>query len=1408
MSLPYRPQLYNHNAIGIITLKEPVILLDVYSVMFQDKLLNQVPVQTESGKLTSYVKERLELTVELEQSVEANHGDYVREHMYINGCQLGRQPKAPHFVMDVDKSLHDNYIVTIKFDDMDINRMFNITLKFNNAISGVAEEFMLHHVPGTNKTNYCAKHGINISNTRSSYMLLRTNPALAGNIKLVCTSDDKIYLDTFKEYTENILSHRSYRKQPVGKEGNYPLDVFNTFSSLDPEILMQLKKEYRQKYNSTVYTDIKYQYMSDYEYGASENYDNLYSETMKILAPLYIGERVPDYFIIFRADIDKLPNPTDPDGLTATDAYDGPVDAEIDFTDTISSRYKSYIDTEEVFKHASTVKIFDLRNSTNIGSYLNGYQTIAEPYINKSLFINFHTFYNRVNSFRPNTAARIENRYEISGIAYKAGEMVHYKQSTNFWWTNQNICDDDLTNLYRSNSLLHPNILNLEFMFNDETAEEFKSYNYFGLYVTENQLKSISHVINVHNDSKNITEAFDTEGQQFNLYQEMETLLTALKSGTRLFSVSTNDSVAVVKNNDEVLKFVKTNVVNKPGSMIGQAAYKQISHIPMSSFITLKFDDKISVGEHFKIIYPVDSSDISDHCQVLEFIASNDERLTRYKKQHGHYINTTGIYDTEFYQIPFYVSEKDTLPEQIHRLASCIKLMDSFVYVSCVSDDSITISSQKDTLMFQHILSPGYEGAYDYVHYYNCEHQTPVVDNNDNTYFDPENYPVWYSYNNPLYSTLTERLSSVVPFVRTSALTGYYVYEIDGEYDTYLNGAVQPLYYSDSRTYEPLGKINLMSNQSLKEFGITDDSGNVSDFSVYCILSPLTPDKHYIFTKKPISKTSYVCNLYNSKGFNISVLGITPVKDICTMYDTGVRKEYSSFDTVVIPEMNSQSSSIYAGSYGIKLFHVYQITDGQLTPAGCGAGSTLMFISPVELIYENTNNGQIYKWLVSKFSPLRALKKTILFDKTNYGTGHHEYTSERAWPTSAVLLGCSYNMAPNTLSGWQSTNVPFIGQLKITPDHLKPVDKAFGYLSYPSLSRVEMDTCQQFVPYSLFDYITESVTKAQTLRDLILTGTPNILNYFYRQYIKVSSVTYKANIIEFTYNGITYQFHLSSIDNAYDITQHISDLKNYEAMVVIDFKPKMRNELFISTEEKIILFAIHNLYMDLQSERINNVITITQPGDNNKKRRSRGIRMANYYWVDSDYKYDYINTTYAGGLPAFRKMDIQGSDNTPWHELGYVYTQTGYPIYHHVADFQEPGYNIVMDLNNGGVTDHPEYIHPRGNFDIYDHNTYLLTNDMTVAQKTQTGVDGDNKPIYDTVIPEQRIHSECTTLPGLYKFFRDAGKYNERTHEGYVNVIDDGIAAYDIVNKQDNRVYESFWIVAHSDRVDREKIKD
>jgi hypothetical protein len=57
---------------------------------------------------------------------------------------------------------------------------------------------------------------------------------------------------------------------------------------------------------------------------------------------------------------------------------------------------------------------------------------------------------------------------------------------------------------YERNNLLYPNIINLEFMFNDENADDFSMHNYFGLYMSGNTIYDIEKCLYINSNNTNI----------------------------------------------------------------------------------------------------------------------------------------------------------------------------------------------------------------------------------------------------------------------------------------------------------------------------------------------------------------------------------------------------------------------------------------------------------------------------------------------------------------------------------------------------------------------------------------------------------------------------------------------------------------------------------------------------------------------------------------------------------------------------------------------------------------------------------------------------------------------------------------------------------------------------------------
>lgn len=269
----------------------------------------------------------------------------------------------------------------------------------------------------------------------ASFQLLRTNPKLTGNVKLIANSSNDIFLEAFD--VGSALSKKKYKKYPVSSSGKYEEDLIRFYDNGNLSLknifeIENIQLDVKRKFNSQYYT--KYWSGGDYA-------PNYYDENFSYFAPLWLNKNVPDYFIIFRNE----------DSLT------------------------EHIDESNLFEKSTIVKTFSLKEDSSIGKYIRSYSDRLFQY-SDALSI----------SFNKNIGAT------ITGIDVTKGGFVNKSEiiNSNFISTDGSIINDDeyITLGFERNGLAIGNILNLEFMFNDENAEIFKPYRYFGLYISENEL--------------------------------------------------------------------------------------------------------------------------------------------------------------------------------------------------------------------------------------------------------------------------------------------------------------------------------------------------------------------------------------------------------------------------------------------------------------------------------------------------------------------------------------------------------------------------------------------------------------------------------------------------------------------------------------------------------------------------------------------------------------------------------------------------------------------------------------------------------------------------------------------------------------------------------------------------------
>ena len=291
-----------------------------------------------------------------------------------------------------------------------------------------------------------ATTNFNISNNvvdTASFALLRTNPKFTSNVKLVVDSKEDLYLSAFK--ANKSLSKIEYQKFDVKPTGDYAVDVSRFYGKLP------LNERYftlRKLSDLTAYAEYRNQYEDQYHYGASFNATKLYEEQYKLLAPIWLDKKIPSNFVIYRIK--------DADYSTT-------------YSEDILGQNNRIL---ELLENATIVKSYDLKRGSNLGDYLHKH-VYSTGFPVAPISFNFDS--NGVASY--------------NGIDVKKGGFVSKKQTIvkDYLTVDQPeiIANEYLTSGFEKNGIISANLINLEFLFDDSTADDYHIYRYFGLYVDD-----------------------------------------------------------------------------------------------------------------------------------------------------------------------------------------------------------------------------------------------------------------------------------------------------------------------------------------------------------------------------------------------------------------------------------------------------------------------------------------------------------------------------------------------------------------------------------------------------------------------------------------------------------------------------------------------------------------------------------------------------------------------------------------------------------------------------------------------------------------------------------------------------------------------------------------------------------
>jgi hypothetical protein len=144
--------------------------------------------------------------------------------------------------------------------------------------------------------------GSKLYDYNSSFSLMRANPSLSGNIKIVVNSSGDVFLDSFN--ANSTLSSDTFKAFKVSGDQSYAEDLYAFFQSgqVDPSVVFEVCKTTKGDIQAT--KKIEEQYDHFYWSGAETLIDRNYTEDFSYLAPLWIKSEIPDFFVIF-----KVPDP-------------------------------------------------------------------------------------------------------------------------------------------------------------------------------------------------------------------------------------------------------------------------------------------------------------------------------------------------------------------------------------------------------------------------------------------------------------------------------------------------------------------------------------------------------------------------------------------------------------------------------------------------------------------------------------------------------------------------------------------------------------------------------------------------------------------------------------------------------------------------------------------------------------------------------------------------------------------------------------------------------------------------------------------------------------------------------------------------------------------------------------------
>jgi len=337
-----------------------------------------------------------------------------------------------------------------------------------------------------------------------TFSIIRTKPSLASNIKLV-VSKNGLFLDSFGV---GRLNESTYRGIKVFKDSNFIADTKH-FKNVSTSDLFTAKLESNI---DSIRNDFVYQYENIYNMGADYLRSKLFDEENSFFAPLYFKGEIPQCFAIFKipgavnypqnanvttivSGVEYVLNGSDDFCVVYETSTLGNGDTFVGNNDTtyiikagagnvvindenayLSDDMNSSNFKENVIDKMELVATFDMSEGSALGDYLR------------------NTFFSESFPSSPLSVDMESGKVTYRGIDRESGSIKEHEESLNEFMTGDSPMwkfDSFISDGFRRNSIIFPNIINLEFAFDDNTSDEYTINRYVGFYINKKETGSI-----------------------------------------------------------------------------------------------------------------------------------------------------------------------------------------------------------------------------------------------------------------------------------------------------------------------------------------------------------------------------------------------------------------------------------------------------------------------------------------------------------------------------------------------------------------------------------------------------------------------------------------------------------------------------------------------------------------------------------------------------------------------------------------------------------------------------------------------------------------------------------------------------------------------------------------------------